>query len=692
MNGIKVWPHLTIVAVLCAVVGGAAAALWFRNEPKAEALTVPRAARLERVDGEVGLDRGFGDLDPETEWLVGTPNMPLTAGDRLYAGEDSAASVAFTGRNYARLDPDTSLDVLSLSDDRTQLALRGGSAIFDLGALEENELYEVATPYGAVELREPGLYHLGTNDDGSVFVSVLSGLAQVVGLAGSGQISKGEMLTLLGQTAAQVALSRLDPDFAGGLLDDYYGYRYPDSYDGRYADYNAYLEDPYYYDPYRSAAGYRHVPASVPGAWELDSYGDWQELDGHGYAWRPRVEEGWAPYQQGQWTMDEPYGLTWVSSEPWGYAPYHYGRWANVNNQWYWVPDRAESRPSYAPALVAFLPPTEANQIGWVPLAPGDPYVNTYYDSDWQPHYLGERVSPERVANFGVPGAVTVVPAEHFSRPIDREVVIRERPVTFERSRPVLDPLSNAVLRQAALDTAKARRGFALPPGLAKRLNETPVYASARPAARAFRNERGRGRRVETVPERQKDQKLQFKDERRAEVAARPRPAGPSGERSRRGENAPAGVRGRERQAAFEAGAERRDKADRGRPRQFERPNVVPPPAARRADEGAARPANERQVRRAEQRAQGERVGLRSQPPKQSGRERRQAAPQPQRVGPPQGRPNRQAQPSARPDFRQQSRQQPKAERRQGPPSRGGQPKGGQPKAQGRPGKGKGRP
>src|SRR3712207_9568746 len=81
------------------------------------------------------------------------------------------------------------------------------------------------------------------------FVSVLSGLAQVVGLAGSGEISKGEMLTLLGQTAAQVALSRLSPDYAGGLLDDYYGYRYPDYYDGRYSDYNAHLNDPYYYDP-----------------------------------------------------------------------------------------------------------------------------------------------------------------------------------------------------------------------------------------------------------------------------------------------------------------------------------------------------------------------------------------------------------------------------------------------------------
>ena len=37
--------------------------------------------------------------------------------------------------------------------------------------------------------------------------------------------------------------------------------------------------------------------------------------------------------------MNNHYGLTWVSSEPWGYAPYHYGRWANVNNQWYWVPE-----------------------------------------------------------------------------------------------------------------------------------------------------------------------------------------------------------------------------------------------------------------------------------------------------------------------------------------------------------------
>ncbi|HEX8293605.1 MAG TPA: FecR family protein, partial [Pyrinomonadaceae bacterium] len=276
-NSIKLWPHLSLVFLVCALLGGVAAALWMRHEPKAEALALPRAARVERVDGEVGLSRDLAaGAEDEANWVELTPNTPLTVGDRLYARDDSRAAIAFTGRNFAAVDPNSALDVVSLSDRRTQLALRDGSAIFDIGALGPDEMFEVATPYGAVDFREPGLYQVGYNDDGSAFVSVLSGLAQVVGLAGSGQIGKGEMLTLLGQTAAQVALSRLGPDYAGGLVDDYYGYRYPDDYDGRYGDYDAYLNDPDYYDPYDRHESYRHVPGSVPGAYDLDDYGDWQ--------------------------------------------------------------------------------------------------------------------------------------------------------------------------------------------------------------------------------------------------------------------------------------------------------------------------------------------------------------------------------------------------------------------------------
>ena len=188
--------------------------------------------------------------------------------------------------------------MLSLADRRTQLALRDGSAIFDLGYLSPGELFEVATPYGAVDLNQPGLYNVGI-DNGSAVVSVLSGLAQVVGLNGSGQISKGEVLTLLGQTAANVVLSRINGNDAGYLLNDYYGYQYPQYYDGRYQDYNAYLNDPYYYDPYRRDVSYQYVSSYIPGINDLDYYGDWQNVSGYGYAWRPRVDTGWAPYQEG---------------------------------------------------------------------------------------------------------------------------------------------------------------------------------------------------------------------------------------------------------------------------------------------------------------------------------------------------------------------------------------------------------
>jgi hypothetical protein len=602
-NHIKVWPHLTAVFLVFGAIGAVAAGLWMRHEPKAEALAAPHAARVERVDGEVGLSRDLaGDGEQEPRWVELTPNTPLTTGDRLYAREDSRAALAFTGRNFARLEPDSSLDVLSLSDRRTQLALREGSAIFDIGQLAPGELFEVATPYGAVDLRQPGLYEVGYNDDGSAFVSVLSGLAQVVGLAGSGEISKGEMLTLLGQTAAQVALSRLSPDYAGGLLDDYYGYRYPDYYDGRYADYNAYLNDPYYYDPYNRYASYRYVPASVPGAYDLDYYGDWQDLNGYGYAWSPRVEPGWAPYREGYWMMDDPYGLTWVSNEPWGYAPYHYGRWVSVGDRWYWVPEGRDAQPAYSPALVAFLPVTGAEQIAWAPLAPGDPYAPAYYDANWQPHYVGgSPYVPDHITNLG---GLTVVSFDDFGRPIDRRSIARFDPRAFDGVRPLGDPLSHAMLRQMSLTRAIERRGFVLPPGLAKRLDDRQVYTSARPAAPPFREDLARRFRVEAVPDKQKREKLRFSDERRQEEAARANDAGRGPvDRGRPAHDARRAEReARRAEKAQERAARGRDSA----PRQ-----LTP-----------GRPEAERVSARAEERARGERAAQARQAQAEEGRRR----------------------------------------------------------------------
>lgn len=658
MNNLKVWPHLTIVAVICAVAAGVGVGLWMKHERTASANAVPNAARIQRVEGDVALNNGLaaGDNSQSDEWYAATENQPFSVGDRIYTRDNSRVSLAFTGRNFARLNPNSSLDVLSLNDERTQLALRDGSAIFDVGYLDDGDLFEVATPYGAVDFQEPGLYNVGI-DNGQVLVSVLSGLAQVVGLGGNGQISKGEMLTLLGQTAAEVVLSQIDGRDAGYLVDDYYGYQYPNYYDGRYSDYNAYLSDPYYFDPYRRYTSYQYANSYIPGLYDLDYYGDWRNVDGYGYAWSPRVDAGWMPYQSGYWVNDYPYGPTWVSNEPWGYAPYHYGRWAFVGDRWYWVPDSTNATPVYSPALVAFVP-FSGNDIGWVPLGPGDTYVPHYYNTDWQPYYLTRDNLYQRVVNLDVPGAVTVVSADEFFRGDDWRRARRADRNTLANVNPVLDPLLATPLRNAVVNSAWGRGKKDIPPGIAKKLQDTTVITSRDVIAPAFRRDLARSMRVEPVSDRVKGQKFKVRDERQGRGAPQAS-NGPPAEtfRNDRGNN---------------RGPDRTDRGG-GPPQTFR--------TERSRNEGRNAPRAERASRPVA--PQGERVARpaqkqeRARPAPQAERAPRAVQPRGERVSrpverprPQQAQPRPQAQPRARQQQRPQAAPKPRVMRTEAKPSR----------------------
>ncbi len=677
MKNIKVWPHMTIVAVVVALLAGLGVAWYMKNERSASAEELPYAARIQRVDGEVALTNDLTDSE-NAQWIPATQNQPFSVGDRIYTRDNARTSLAFTGRNYARLNPNTALDVVALEDDRTQLALREGSAIFDVGY--PGDLFEVGTPYGAVTFDEPGLYDVGYDNDGNVLVSVLSGVAQIAGLAGSGQISKGEILTLAGTTAAQVLLSRMNGDDAGYLVDDYYRYQYPDAYDGRYSSYDAYLNDPYYYDPYRRYQSYQYVSSIIPGAYDLDRYGDWHSIDNYGYAWRPRVDSGWAPYQQGYWTNDYPYGATWVSSEPWGYAPYHYGRWANVGNQWYWVPDGVNSTPVYSPSLVAFIP-MDDGQIGWVPLAPGETYVPRYYDQNWQPHYLTRAgLNPAQLINLGIPGAVTVVPIDAFGRVIDPRSVRRYGPDRFASVHPTLEPLTLTPLRNAVINSAWGRGKIDIPPGIAKKLDERSVFIGDVPRHK-FRNEQAKRFRVESVPDKARKEKFQVRDNRGdgpPVVSGRRDDVGRRQEIDRLTREAAKGNRDAERQARQLEQEQRKAQADQER---AARRAAQQPQGERVSNPG--RPANS-DVRRPEKSR-----GRPDVPKAREPQRRQQVVSQPQPVGNARGR---QDVPKARePQRREQVVRQPqparsqpqaqkpaKAERQSGPPSApGGQGQGG---------------
>jgi len=509
----KVKPSTALVGALIGIVVIAATVLLLtRGGSKAEASVQPFAARVDRVDGSVGIARIKADNN-QLEWSEATVNTPVSIGDRIYARSGANAAIALSGHNYVRLNPETAVDVLTLTDRRTQVALRNGSALFDVGALSGDDFYEVATPCGAVDFKQPGLYQIGMDGDNAI-ISVLSGLAQVVGLEGSGLINKGQVYTLYGASGSEAVASTLAPDVAGGIVDGYYRQRYSRIYDGRYRNYNTYLEDPYFYDPYRSSVSYQYLPADVPGLYDLDYYGDWSDVSGYGHCWAPRVSSGWAPFRSGYWDLDDVWGPSWVSSEPWGWAPYHYGRWAFVSQRWYWVPSEVTTY-TYAPATVAFI--SYADQFAWVPLGPGEAYVPRYYDDYYQPQYLASQqvinvVSVQRTfVNYDVPGGLTVVPVRSLTGVIDPTIISTVDPrVVLQTSRPVLDPFSVAGVRQLAT-SGEDRRRFRMERREQEAFNRA-VVASTVSDTSPIRRNLAKAMNVEAVPNNRKENRLKVRD------------------------------------------------------------------------------------------------------------------------------------------------------------------------------------
>ena len=61
MNRIKVWPHITIMAGVVALIAAVGVGFWMQHEQTASAEELPYAARIQRVDGEVA----FSDSLPK---------------------------------------------------------------------------------------------------------------------------------------------------------------------------------------------------------------------------------------------------------------------------------------------------------------------------------------------------------------------------------------------------------------------------------------------------------------------------------------------------------------------------------------------------------------------------------------------------------------------------------------------------
>ncbi|MES2192046.1 MAG: DUF6600 domain-containing protein [Pseudomonadota bacterium] len=467
-------PCVTAIALL----GAHASALWAQvplqqapvqsSQAATSQIDPPGSiARLSLIEGAVSY--APGDAGNDNAWTAAQLNRPLTAGDRLWTGEQSRTEM-HAGSTAIRLNSQTSLDLLALDDNTTQLRLSQGTVRLRVRQLFEGQRLEVDTPNLAFVISQPGDYRIDANPAANT--------TRVVAQSGAGVLygDSGMPLNLGNQQQGNFTGTNLTPAAPGSAV--------LDSFDN-WAMARDQRED--------QSVSARYVPRETVGYQQLDNYGDWSQDPSYGPVWLPRaIPANWAPYRAGHWSWIAPWGWTWVDDAPWGFAPFHYGRWAQIGPRWAWVPGHLQPRPVYAPALVAFIggnlggnsggvnwsislgssgPAQPA--VGWFPLAPGEAFRPAY------------RVSPRYVTrinnNIVVNNTVNVTNTTHVYRYQRQPAAVTAIAATdFARGQPVR---SNVALNAADLGRAQVVDGWR---GIPQRPDRAAMRDQARPVAAAL--------------------------------------------------------------------------------------------------------------------------------------------------------------------------------------------------------------
>ncbi|MGZ5138885.1 MAG: DUF6600 domain-containing protein, partial [Burkholderiales bacterium] len=368
-----------------------------------------RVGRLNYISGAVS----FAPGEAPDQWIQGVLNRPFTSGDRLWTDSNARAEL-HVGSTALRLAALTSVDMLNLDDQTIQLRLAQGAINLRVRDLARDEIIEVATPTGAVLIRQPGSYRISSEPQADLSrVSVNFGQAEV--------ITPTQTVTVPSNQSAVIPAN-------AGVVFEVVASSYGEEFD-RWSAERDRRED--------RATAIRYVSRDMTGYEDLDQYGSWQTLPEYGSVWIPaNVAPGWAPYRHGHWVWVSPWGWTWVDDAPWGFAPFHYGRWVWVDRYWAWAPGPITRRPVYAPALVAFVGGSSFSvsarsgpAVGWFPLGWREPYIPWYRASESYVRNVNfthvsnaKNIYNARYANRDRPDAVTVVSQQAFvsARPVAR--------------------------------------------------------------------------------------------------------------------------------------------------------------------------------------------------------------------------------------------------------------------------------
>lgn len=330
------------------------------EEPQGEEAIL--VGRITHVEGRV-----LRYVPDQEEWVAVVKDAPLGMNDALHSGEHGRAEFIMPNNSWARITGDTQIQLVTLKDDVTGIDIAYGVARFyNKGS---NVVVKVTTPFGYVTALAGTCFDLYVGDDS---VEVIASKGKVEFVHTPDEIK----FEVIGGASSIVADSR---QVTAGE-----GYGNPD-----WKRWNRDRDNLWQKRVQRNVESVRYLPSTLHHeAYVLDEYGRWAKVYYEGayrYFWRPvHVSIGWAPFTVGRWTVWHREHC-WIPAEPFGYMTHHYGNWILVNGIWYWAPPVARVRVRLGPPLFnigfAWYPGRVAwihfgIHIGWVPLAPREPYYS----------------------------------------------------------------------------------------------------------------------------------------------------------------------------------------------------------------------------------------------------------------------------------------------------------------------------
>jgi hypothetical protein len=307
-----------------------------RAQEQQEVDSHARIVRLSYVEGDVqlagGRDFGFENA---------TLNTPLSERDQVRTGPDGRAEIQFEDGSTIRLAPETQITFSELGRFSsgatvTSVDLDAGEAEFRVARHGDDDVFAVHARQRVIELTHSSLFRVTNTNSDPLEIAVW----------------KGEVKLSDPDSGSQVAVKQNETFTLDALDSDRYGLQkgaeedYLDDWSSEREDYLSRYATP-------TNANYSQSPYQY-GMSDLNYYGQFYNLPGYGYLWRPNnVNLGWDPFMNGYWNYSPQFGYMWVSSYPWGWMPYRYGHWVFLNGYgWLWQPGNFSGGWHRFPGLV----------------------------------------------------------------------------------------------------------------------------------------------------------------------------------------------------------------------------------------------------------------------------------------------------------------------------------------------------